>query len=158
MHISEFGYASLLVCPASSMSTYILHVCYVWVVYKNVFYFESRGWWWQYPGDSSQHTFLRCLLIIWVMQVNILWKIINRTMAGWFKSTYFLEMSFKHMGDASQHTSQNHQQENDWVIQVNILSWDVFNHMSDACQHTLENQQQDNGWVIQVNIISWGVF
>ena len=62
------------------------------------------------------------------------------------------------MGDASQHTSQNHQQENDWVIQVNILSWDVFNHMSDACQHTLENQQQDNGWVIQVNILSWKVF
>ena len=102
-------------------------------------YFESRSscvniGWWQYPGDSSQHTFLRCLLNIWVMQVNILRKIINRTMTGWFKSTYFLEMFFNHMSDTSQHTLENQQQDNGWVIQVNMLSWKVFQayHMGDV--------------------------
>ena len=68
------------------------------------------------------------------MQVNILRKIINRTMTGWFKSTYFLEMFFNHMSDTSQHTLENQQQDNGWVIQVNILSWKVFQayHMGDV--------------------------
>ena len=34
----------------------------------------------------------------------------------------FLEISFNHMGDASQHTLENHKQDNGWVIQVHILS------------------------------------
>ena len=60
------------------------------------------------------------------------------------------------MGDASQHTSEDQQQDNDWGIQVNILPFleMFFNHMGDASQHTLTNQQQDNGWGIQVNLLS----
>ena len=82
---------------------------------------------------------------LWVMKVNIF---LNRTMAGWFKSTYFHFTKWwckstylgnltiwQWLGDSNQHTF--------------ILS------MGDSSQHNCKIRQQDNGWVTQVNILSF---